>query len=227
MAPCRRPLHDHPLAVVSSTNSVKRAFDLVVATMMLILLSPVILAIAVLVRLRLGRPVLFRQVRPGLGGGAFTIYKFRSMLDGTDEHGVTLPNSERRHPFGERLRALSLDELPELWNVIKGDMSLVGPRPLRMFYLERYNAEQARRHEVKPGITGVAQVGGRNAITWEEKFALDVDYVDNHDLALDIAILFRTLGTVVSRDDVVPHGRTEMPDFMGTPPDDIQPGHQS
>jgi len=177
----------------------KRLFDLVGATLLLIVLSPVVSVVAVLVRLRLGRPIIYRQQRPGLGGRPFTIYKFRTMLETTDANGRLLPSVERTPPFGQRLRALSLDELPELWNVVKGDMSLVGPRPLMIAYLPRYTAEQARRHEVRPGITGLAQVSGRNAISWEEKFALDVHYVEHHDIRMDLGILVRTAGAVLSR----------------------------
>ena len=194
----------------------KRAFDLVVATSAAIALSPVILIVAILVRLRLGSPVIFRHVRPGLHGRPFTLYKFRTMVDTTDANGVLLPSVERTPPFGQRLRALSLDELPELWNVMKGDMSLVGPRPLMTSYLPRYSAEQARRHDVRPGITGLAQVSGRNAISWEEKFALDVRYVDTHDLPMDVAILTRTIGAVLSKDGVRHSDTVDMPEFLGT-----------
>jgi sugar transferase EpsL len=197
-------------------NRTKRAFDLVVATSAAVVLSPVIAVVALLVRLRLGSPVIFRQVRPGLEGRPFTIYKFRTMLETTDANGALLPSVARTPPFGQRLRALSLDELPELWNVIKGDMSLVGPRPLMTAYLPRYNPEQARRHDVRPGITGLAQVSGRNAISWEEKFALDVQYVDTHDLPMDVAILTRTIGAVLSGDGVRHSETVDMPEFLGT-----------
>jgi lipopolysaccharide/colanic/teichoic acid biosynthesis glycosyltransferase len=199
-----------------SQDVAKRVFDLTASSAALILLSPIFLAVALLVRVRLGSPVLYGQQRPGLHGRPFTIYKFRSMLDTVDENGKLLPSVERTPPFGERLRALSLDELPELWNVVRGDMSLVGPRPLMMEYLPRYTSEQARRHTVKPGITGLAQISGRNAITWEEKFALDIEYVDNHDLRLDITILVRTVKTVLSREGVRYGERVDMPTFLGT-----------
>lgn len=199
----------------------KRVFDVVVATAALIALSPLILTVGILVRLRLGRPVIFKQPRPGLGGEPFTIYKFRTMLDTTDSDGELVPSLYRIHPFGQRLRALSLDELPELWNVLKGDMSLVGPRPLMMEYLPRYTAEQARRHDVRPGITGLAQVSGRNDLTWEEKFALDVRYVEHHSLRMDLVILFQTVGTVVSREGVKPGGEAEVPEFFGTQAADV------
>ncbi len=194
----------------------KRALDLVGASLALIGLSPVMLVVAVLVRLRLGSPVIYRQERPGLGGQPFTIYKFRTMVDTTDGAGKLLPSVQRTAPFGQRLRALSLDELPELWNVIKGDMSLVGPRPLMMAYLPRYNAEQARRHDVRPGITGLAQISGRNAISWEEKFALDVRYVEQHSLRMDLAILARTAGAVLSRTGIRYGEGIDMPEFLGS-----------
>lgn len=193
----------------------KRAFDLVAATTLATILSPVIVVVAVLVRMRLGSPVIYRQERPGLGGRPFTIYKFRSMVDRTDASGRLLSSVERTPPFGQRLRALSLDELPELWNVVKGDMSLVGPRPLMTDYLPRYSPEQSRRHDVRPGITGLAQVSGRNAISWEEKFALDVRYVDTHNLRLDIGILVRTVGVVLSRGGVRYAETVDMPEFLG------------
>ncbi len=175
----------------------KRAFDLCVATIALIVLSPVLALVAVLVRLRLGRPVLFRQVRPGLHGEPFVMLKFRTMTDDVDAHGDLLPTAQRLTPFGRRLRRWSLDELPELVNVVRGDMSLVGPRPLLMEYLPRYTPEQARRHEVRPGITGLAQVHGRNDLDWEERFRLDTTYVDKRSLAMDLAIFARTLFTFV------------------------------
>ena len=197
-------------------DAAKRVFDLVVAGSAAIVLSPVIAAVAVLVRIRLGSPVIFRQARPGLRGRPFTIYKFRTMLDTRDAEGGLLPSVARTPAFGQRLRALSLDELPELWNVIRGDMSLVGPRPLMTAYLPRYNAEQARRHDVRPGITGLAQVSGRNAISWEEKFALDVEYVDTHDLPMDVAILVRTIGAVLSGTGVRHSDDVDMPEFLGS-----------
>jgi sugar transferase EpsL len=196
-------------------SKAKRAFDLVAATALATILSPVVVVVAVLVRVRLGRPVIYRQVRPGLGGRPFTIYKFRTMVDRTDASGRLLPSVERTPPFGQRLRALSLDELPELWNVVKGDMSLVGPRPLMTDYLPRYSPEQSRRHDVRPGITGLAQVSGRNAISWEERFALDVRYVDTHDLRMDIGILIRTIGVVLSRGGVRYSESVDMPEFLG------------
>jgi sugar transferase EpsL len=197
-------------------SATKRAFDLVVASLLAVALSPVMLVVAVLVRVRLGSPVIYSQERPGLHGRPFTIYKFRSMLDTTDRSGRLLPSVERTPPFGRRLRALSLDELPELFNVIRGDMSLVGPRPLMPSYLPRYSPEQARRHEVRPGITGLAQVSGRNAISWEDKFALDVRYVDTHDLRMDIGILLRTIAVVVSGAGVRHAESVDMPEFLGS-----------
>lgn len=202
----------------------KRLFDIVIATCALIVLAPLMLALAVVVRIRLGRPVIFTQQRPGLGGKPFTIYKFRTLRNTTDANGDLLPSIDRADPSGQRLRASSLDELPELWNVIRGDMSLVGPRPLMMEYLPRYNAEQARRHEVRPGITGLAQISGRNDITWEEKFALDVEYVDDHDLRMDAAILLGTVRAVLSREGIQPEGASEVPDFLGTEGADPMPG---
>jgi sugar transferase EpsL len=200
----------------SVDDALKRLLDIVVSASALVLLSPLILIIALLVRLRFGRPVIYQQVRPGLHGRPFTIYKFRTMVDTTDEHGQLLPSIERTPPFGHRLRSLSLDELPELWNVLKGDMSLVGPRPLMMAYLPRYTAEQARRHDVRPGVTGLAQISGRNTLTWEQKFALDVEYVQRHDLAMDLSILVRTIGAVLSREGIR-HGESlDMPEFLGT-----------
>ena len=202
---------------------VKRLLDFVAASLLVVILSPVFLALAVGVWLRLGRPIIFKQDRPGLAGEPFTIYKFRSMLDITDSKGNLPPNNQRMTPFGRFIRAASLDELPELWNVIKGDMSLVGPRPLMMWYLPRYNAEQARRHDVKPGITGLAQIGGRNTLSWEEKFAFDIEYVDNHDLGLDISILVRTIGKVLARDGISHRDHLSMPEFLGTDSPDASP----
>jgi lipopolysaccharide/colanic/teichoic acid biosynthesis glycosyltransferase len=201
----------------ASRDAAKRLFDIVIAGSALILLSPLILAIAVAVRLKLGGPIIYRQQRPGLLGRPFTMVKFRSMHDITDAHGEPIPDPERTPPLGRRLRSLSLDELPELWNVLRGDMSLVGPRPLLMRYLTRYTPEQMRRHEVRPGITGLAQVGGRNALTWDQKFALDIEYVDHHDLRMDLAILLRTVKVVLRREGIR-HGsedEDDMPEYMG------------
>jgi lipopolysaccharide/colanic/teichoic acid biosynthesis glycosyltransferase len=180
-----------------------------------VLLSPVIAAVAVAVLVRLGRPVLFRQQRPGLHGRPFTILKFRTMGEARDGTGNLLSDKERLGVFGSFLRAASLDELPELWNVLRGDMSLVGPRPLLMQYLPRYTPEQRSRHHVRPGITGLAQVHGRNELTWEQKFELDVDYVKRCSLLLDLSILLSTVGAVVRRDGISRSGHTTAPEFMG------------
>ncbi len=193
----------------------KRVFDLVLSSFALLLLSPLLVILVLLVRGRLGSPVLFKQVRPGLHGHPFTIYKFRSMTGERGADGELLPDEVRLTPFGKFLRSSSLDELPELFNVIKGDMSLVGPRPLAVVYLERYNSEQARRHDVLPGITGLAQVSGRNAISWQERFAFDVWYVDNMSLWLDLKILWRTVLKVLKRDDINAEGHATTHSFMG------------
>jgi len=193
----------------------KRAFDVFASAAGLVVLSPVLLLTALLVRSRLGSPVLFRQVRPGLHGRPFEILKFRTMRDAVDRAGRPLPDSERLTPFGKTLRALSLDELPELWNVLKGEMSLVGPRPLLTEYLPLYSPEQARRHEVRPGLTGWAQVNGRNALSWEDKFALDVWYVDNRSFLLDLKILLLTVVKVFRREGVSASGHATMPAFEG------------
>lgn len=193
----------------------KRLFDFCVALCALILLSPVIAIVAWQIRLKLGSPVLFRQVRPGLHGKPFEMIKFRTMRDALDSEGNPLPDSERMTPFGSFLRSSSLDELPELWNVLKGDMSLVGPRPLLMEYLPLYSPEQSRRHEVRPGVTGWAQVNGRNAISWPDKFRLDVWYVDNRSLWLDIKILFLTVKKVLVRDGISAEGEATMSKFTG------------
>lgn len=193
----------------------KRLFDIAVAGGLLVLLSPLLLVLAALVRFNLGAPVLFRQIRPGKDAHPFTILKFRSMRDAVDPQGAPLPDHARLTPFGRFLRASSLDELPELWNVLKGDMSLVGPRPLLMEYVPLYSPEQARRHEVRPGITGWAQINGRNAISWEEKFALDVWYVDNRSFWLDLRILAATVGRVVQRSGISAAGEATMPRFTG------------
>ena len=194
----------------------KRFLDLIVSLAALIALSPVILAVAVLVRVNLGTPVLFRQQRPGRNGHPFTNLKFRTMRDATDGRGEPLPDSQRLTPFGRFLRSASLDELPELFNVLSGDMSLVGPRPLLMQYLERYTPRQARRMEVKPGITGWAQVNGRNALSWEDRFELDVWYVDHRSLLLDLKILVLTVVCVFQRQGVSHPGHVTMKEFMGS-----------
>ena len=201
------------------TDPVKRLLDIIIAAAALVLLSPVLLLLAWQIRRKLGTPVLFRQVRPGRGGIPFVMYKFRTMRDAEDENGRPLPDAERLTPFGHKLRTASLDELPELWNVLKGDMSLVGPRPLLMEYLPLYNAEQRRRHLVRPGITGWAQVNGRNAISWPEKFRLDVWYVENRSLLLDIKILFLTVKKVVDRSGINSEGEATAAKFTGN--DDV------
>ena len=194
----------------------KRIVDLTLTVPTCVVLLPILAALALLVRWRLGSPVLFRQQRPGLHGRPFMMYKFRTMTNATDADGRLLPDSERLTRFGKLLRSTSLDELPELWNVLKGDMSLVGPRPLLMQYLDRYTPEQMRRHDVKPGITGWAQIHGRNAISWEEKFALDVWYVDHQSFWLDVKILARTIWKVVYREGISQQGEATMQEFQGT-----------
>jgi lipopolysaccharide/colanic/teichoic acid biosynthesis glycosyltransferase len=194
----------------------KRGMDIVVAALALILLAPLLLLLAVLVRLQLGSPVLFRQVRPGRAARPFILCKFRTMRDAHDAAGRALPDAQRLTGFGRFMRRTSLDELPELWNVLTGDMSLVGPRPLLMDYLELYSPEQARRHEVRPGITGWAQVNGRNALTWEEKFRLDVWYVDNRSLMLDLKILCLTALRVLTAHGVNQAGQATVERFTGT-----------
>jgi sugar transferase EpsL len=193
----------------------KRAFDIFVAVLVLVLTAPLVLLIALLVRWRLGSPVLLRQMRPGLHGRPFTLYKFRSMTDERDASGNLLPDERRLTRFGRFLRASSLDELPELWNVLRGEMSLVGPRPLLMEYLPLYTPQQARRHEVRPGITGWAQVNGRNAISWQENFALDVWYVDNRGFRLDMKILALTLWKVLRREGISQQGHATREKFDG------------
>jgi lipopolysaccharide/colanic/teichoic acid biosynthesis glycosyltransferase len=194
----------------------KRLFDFVVTAVAAIVLSPVIAAIALLVRIKLGEPVLFRQVRPGRHGQPFTLLKFRTMLDAADSNGSPLPDAERLTAFGQLLRRWSLDELPEFYNVLRGDMSLVGPRPLLMEYLPRYTAEQARRHDVRPGLTGWAQVNGRNAISWDQKFAFDLWYVDHASLSLDLKILWLTVRNVFTRHGISAEGEATMPRFTGS-----------
>lgn len=193
----------------------KRLFDIIVSLFALIVLSPVLFVVSRKVAKNLGSPVLFKQKRPGSHGVVFEMLKFRSMRDATDENGKLLPDSERLTPFGEKLRSSSLDELPGLWNVLKGDMSLVGPRPLLVEYLPLYSKEQARRHNVRPGITGWAQVNGRNAISWEDKFKLDVWYVDNQSFLLDIKVLFITFKKVFIRDGISAEGQATMSKFTG------------
>jgi lipopolysaccharide/colanic/teichoic acid biosynthesis glycosyltransferase len=196
----------------------KRTFDIVVSLGALVLLAPVLVVLALSVRITLGGPVIFRQRRPGQGGRIFEIWKFRTMTDAQDANGQLRPDSERLAPFGRWLRASSLDELPELWNVLRGDMSLVGPRPLLVEYLPLYSPEQARRHEVRPGLTGWAQVNGRNALTWEEKYRLDVWYVDHRSFRLDLKILAMTVATVFRREGIAAAGVATMPRFTGTTP---------
>lgn len=193
----------------------KRLFDWIVTLIGMVIALPVMGIVALLVRLKLGKPVLFEQERPGLGGEIFTLRKFRSMRDAADKDGNPLPDEARLTPFGEKLRSTSLDELPELFAVLSGKMSLVGPRPLLVRYLERYTPEQMRRHEMKPGITGWAQVNGRNALSWEEKFALDVWYVDHWSFWLDIKILWMTVWNVLRREGISGGGEATMSEFMG------------
>jgi lipopolysaccharide/colanic/teichoic acid biosynthesis glycosyltransferase len=195
----------------------KRSFDIVIATAALVLLAPLLLAIALLVRWRLGSPVLFAQDRPGLGGRPFRLVKFRTMTNAPRADGTPASDAERLTPFGRFLRSTSLDELPELYNVLVGDMSLVGPRPLLMEYLPLYNAHQRRRHDVRPGITGWAQVNGRNAISWERKFDLDVWYVDNASFALDLKILWLTAWRVLRREGISGAGSATAERFTGSP----------
>jgi lipopolysaccharide/colanic/teichoic acid biosynthesis glycosyltransferase len=199
----------------------KRLLDIIIASIALILLSPLYAFVAYKVKRNLGSPVLFRQVRPGLHGKPFEMIKFRTMKDAVDEQGNPLPDSERLTPFGQMLRSTSLDEMPELWNVIKGDMSIVGPRPLLMEYLPLYNSEQAKRHNVRPGMTGHAQVNGRNAIGWEEKFKLDTWYVENQSIWLDFKIMFKTVHKVLAKDDISAEGEATMTKFTGTKTDNL------
>lgn len=197
-------------------NFFKRFFDIVLSLTALILLSPVLLIVAVLVRVKLGSPVIFRQERPGKNERIFQLYKFRSMTDGRDEYGELLPDEVRLTKFGRLLRSTSLDELPELWNILKGDMSIVGPRPLLVRYLPRYNGEQRHRHDVRPGLTGLAQVNGRNAISWEERFAYDVEYVKRVSFLLDLRILFLTVAVVFRRSGIHSADSETQEEFMGT-----------
>lgn len=193
----------------------KRIVDIFGSVVGLLILSPVLLVLAILIRYQMGSPVLFRQIRPGKEAHPFEMLKFRSMRDTTDATGQPLSDTERLTPFGKRLRATSLDELPGLWNVLKGEMSLVGPRPLLMEYVPLYSPKQARRMEVRPGITGWAQINGRNALSWEEKFALDVWYVDNRSLWLDLRIIWLTIRKVIARDGISADGEATMSKFEG------------
>lgn len=194
----------------------KRLLDILASAIGLLLLSPVMALVAWRISRKLGSPVLFRQVRPGLNGRPFEMIKFRTMRDAADAAGNLLPDSERMTPFGSFLRSSSLDELPELWNVLKGDMSLVGPRPLLMEYLPLYSQEEYRRHEVRPGVTGWAQINGRNALSWDEKFKLDIWYVDNRSLWLDLKVILLTLKKVVVKDGISADGHATMPHFKGS-----------
>ena len=194
----------------------KRLLDIIIASTALILLSPLYVFVAYKVKKNLGSPVLFRQVRPGLHGKPFEMIKFRTMKDAVYANGQPLPDSERLTAFGKMLRSTSLDEMPELWNVIKGDMSIVGPRPLLTEYLPLYNEEQAKRHNVRPGMTGYAQVNGRNAIGWEEKFKLDTWYVEHQSTLLDFKIMFKTVHKVLAKDDISAEGEATMTRFTGT-----------
>ncbi|GIV76570.1 MAG: UDP-phosphate galactose phosphotransferase [Litorilinea sp.] len=194
----------------------KRFLDCLLVSLILILLAPLLLLLALVIRWKMGTPVLFRQQRPGLFARPFTLYKFRTMTQERDAAGALLPDAQRLTPLGRFLRQTSLDELPELFNVLKGDMSLVGPRPLLMHYLDRYNATQMRRHLVRPGITGWAQIHGRNAISWEEKLARDVWYVDHLSLLLDLWILLRTVWVVLRREGISQPGEATVREFMGT-----------
>ncbi|MBE4616472.1 sugar transferase [Vibrio navarrensis] len=204
------------LLLHQETTVLKRASDFILALLACAFFLPIIIIVAILVRVKLGSPILFHQERPGLHGKVFKMYKFRTMTDAKDLHGHLLPNEQRMTKFGNALRATSLDELPGLFNVIKGDMSLVGPRPLLVEYLPLYTEEQARRHEVRPRITGWAQVNGRNAISWEDKFKFDVWYVDNQSLWLDIKILFLTIKKVIVKDGINNSDNVTMPRFKGS-----------
>ncbi len=198
---------------------VKRLLDIIISLIVLIVLSPVYLAVAILVRIRLGSPVVFCQERPGYRERIFKLYKFRSMTDARDEKGELLPDAVRLTPFGRMLRSTSLDELPEFWNILKGDMSFIGPRPLLVKYLPLYNEHQHRRHDVKPGLTGYAQVNGRNTISWEQKFDYDVWYVDHLSFPLDVKIVFQTVAVVLKHSDINSANDATMEAFTGTPPD--------
>lgn len=193
----------------------KRTFDLTVASLLFLLTLPIQVIAAIFIRARLGKPILFRQSRPGLHGKPFELVKFRTMLEINSKLGL-VDDSSRMTPFGRWLRATSIDELPTLWNIIHGDMSLVGPRPLLLKYLDRYSPVQSRRHEVRPGLTGLAQVSGRNSLTWEDKFRLDVEYVDRHTFLYDLRIMRYTFKSVLRRDGIAADGEATMPEFLGT-----------
>ena len=195
---------------------IKRCLEIIMSMLIIVVISPLIVILSAIIRLKLGSPIIFKQLRPGKDGKIFTMYKFRTMSDKKDENGQLLSDELRMTKLGNFLRSTSLDELPELLNVLKGDMSFVGPRPLLVEYLDRYTAEQNRRHQVKPGITGWAQVNGRNAISWDEKFKLDVWYVDNWSLGLDIRILFMTVFRVLKRDGISQQGNVTMSKFTGS-----------
>ena len=205
-----------PGRAIEPVEVAKRACDLVLSAVGVVILSPVFTVLTILVLFSLGRPILFVQQRPGLGGKVFRLYKFRTMKPSRKAGASFLPDAERLTPFGRFLRSTSLDELPELFNVLKGDMSLVGPRPLLMQYLDRYTPEQSRRHEVKPGITGWAQVNGRNAISWEEKFRLDAWYVDNQSFRLDLKIIALTIGKIIKREGISQAGQATAEEFTGS-----------
>ena len=210
--------HNSPSRQEGPTTVLKRILDVTVSALSLLFLAPLLLALWLLVRWRMGKPAIFCQRRPGQGARPFMLYKFRTMTDARGPDGSLRPDGERLTALGQFLRRTSLDELPQLWNVLRGDLSLVGPRPLLMEYLEHYTPEQARRHEVKPGIAGWAQINGRNAITWEEKFRLDVWYVDHWSLRLDLRILLTTVAKVLRRDGISAAAHATMPVFTGTPP---------
>lgn len=194
---------------------IKRFMDFLIAELSIIIFSPLLIILAILVRVKLGGPVIFKQERPGLNGKVFKLYKFRTMTDAKDENGNLLDDEYRLTSFGKKLRSTSLDELPELYNILKGDMSIVGPRPLLVKYLPLYNDEQKRRHDVRPGLTGLAQVSGRNAITWTEKFNKDIEYVDNVSLGLDISIFFKTIYCVLKKEGINSDSAATMEDFTG------------
>lgn len=194
---------------------IKRFMDFLIAALSIIIFSPLLIILAILVRVKLGGPVIFKQERPGLNGKVFKLYKFRTMTDAKDENGNLLDDEYRLTSFGKKLRSTSLDELPELYNILKGDMSIVGPRPLLVKYLPLYNDEQKRRHDVRPGLTGLAQVSGRNAITWTEKFNKDIEYVDNVSFGLDVSIFFKTIYCVLKKEGINSDSAATMEDFTG------------